>query len=165
MEAEMDDIGLVLIRATTGAFMAYHGLPKWREDSQHAKMFEDLGFHPGAAFVRQAAVVETSAAVLIALGLFGPLGPMLLLSDMIVAAVSGAALEHPITPSKHELEALYGSIAALLLLSGPGSLSLDRAAGIDRLNKRWLRWLALGAAVAGAASMLSRRNHQPSSAA
>jgi uncharacterized membrane protein YphA (DoxX/SURF4 family) len=82
----MSDIGLLLVRTTVGYFMASHGLPKIRDrDCQYAKSFEGLGFHPGARFVSRAAKAETSSAVLISLGLFGPLGPMLLLSDMIAA--------------------------------------------------------------------------------
>lgn len=138
--------------------MLTHGLPKLDDsDHEYAKSFEGLGFRPGATFVLRAGAAETSAAVLIGLGACGPAGPTLLLSDMIVAMLAVAAKEEKFDPSKHELEALYGSIAALLLLSGPGSLSMDRLVGVHRLNEPWLRFLSLASAVAGAAFMLSRR--------
>lgn len=120
-----------------------------------------LGFRPGATFVLRAGAAETSAAVLIGLGACGAVGPTLLLSDMIVAMLAVAAKEEKFDPSKHELEALYGSIAALLLLSGPGRLSMDRLVGLDGLNKTWLRFLSLASAVAGAAFMLSQREPSP----
>jgi putative oxidoreductase len=157
----MSDVGLLVVRVVVGSFMASHGLPKLRDsDGEYAKSFEKLGFHPGSTFVRKAAAVETSAAALIALGLFGPLGPMLLLSDMIVAMASVAAREKKFTPNKHELEAAYAAVAVLLALSGPGRLAVDRLLRIDVFDKPSLRYTSLAAAVAGAAFMLASRQDQ-----
>jgi len=154
----MNDFGVPLVRLVVGGFMLSHSLPKLDDsDHEYAKSFERLGFRPGATFVMRAAAAETSAAVLIGLGAFGPIGPTLLLSDMIVAMLSVAAQEEKFDPSKHELEALYGSIAAMVALSGPGRFAMDRALGIDGLNKTWLRLLSLASAAAGAAFMLSQR--------
>ena len=53
-----------------------------------AGFFEQLGFRPGRFFVITAALSEAASGILIALGLLGPIGPALLLSVMIVAAIS-----------------------------------------------------------------------------
>src|SRR5215210_2520105 len=50
--------------------------------------FEGLGFRPGRAFAAMAAGTEIVSGVLTALGLFGPVGPALMVSVMIVAAVT-----------------------------------------------------------------------------
>jgi putative oxidoreductase len=154
----MSDVGLLLVRTIVGYYMSSHGLPKMRDDDhQYAKSFEGLGFYPGALFVSRAAGVETSSAVLICLGMLGPLGPMLLLSDMLVAMLAVAAREKTFESKKHEIEALYAGVAVLLALSGPGRFSVDCMFRIKFLDKSWLRYASLGAAAAGAAFMLSQR--------
>jgi len=162
----MSDVGLLFVRTTVGYFIASHGLPKMRDhDCQYAKSFEGLGFHPGARFVSRAAKAETSSAVLIGLGLFGPLGPMLLFSDMIVAIGAVSAREKTFEPSKHEIEILYAAIAVLLTLSGPGRFSADRALGMTFLDKPWLRCVSLGTAAAGAVFILNQRHDDNEAAA
>jgi putative oxidoreductase len=163
----MSDVGLLFVRTTVAYyFIASHGLPKMRDgDGQRAKMFESLGFHPGARFVSQAAKAETSAGVFIGLGLFGPLGPMLLLSDMIVAIAAVSAREKPFDASKHEIEIVYATIAVLLTLSGPGCFSADRVFGLTFFEKPWLRCVSLGAAAVGAAFMLNQRHDENEPAA
>jgi putative oxidoreductase len=157
----MSDAGLLVVRTIVGFFMASHGLPKMPDDDhEYAKSFEGLGFHPGALFVAQAAVVETSSAVFIGLGVFGPVGPMLLFSDMVVAMLAVTFRDKTFEPSKHEVEALYAGAALLLMLSGPGRFSVDRMLGVTFLDKLWVRYIALGAAAAGAAFMLNLR-HDP----
>jgi len=154
----MNDLALFILRIVAGSYMVTHGRPKLRDtDGEYAKSFESLGFHPGSTFVRRAGLVETLSGVLIALGALGPAGPMMLLADMIVAATSVSAREKAFKPSKHEVEALYASIAVLLIASGPGKISADSALGIRAFDRAWVRQLALGAALAGAAFMLSQR--------
>ncbi len=154
----MNDLGLFILRAVSGAFMMTHGLPKLHDESgEYAKSFESLGFHPGSAFVTQAGAVETSSGALIALGAFGPIGPMMLLSDMIVAAASVTARAKHFKAADHETEMLYASIAMLLALSGPGKISVDGMLGVRIFNRAWLRYLSVAGALAGAAFMLFLR--------
>ena len=155
----LNDIGLLVLRVVSGGYMISHGLPKLRDaDGEYAKSFESLGFHPGHLFVQRAAVAEMAAGALIALGAFGPLGPMLLLADMIVAATSVTLREKRFKANQHEVEALYAVVAVLIALSGPGKFSADRALGITRFDPVWLRYLSLAAALGGAAVMLGGRN-------
>jgi putative oxidoreductase len=55
-----------------------------------------------------------------------------------------------------EYPAVLGWSAAALALTGPGALSLDRVLG-HRLNRSWMRNLALGAAALAAVAVIARR--------
>jgi putative oxidoreductase len=153
----MRDAGLFLVRAVVGGFIPTHGMPKLRNSGDYIPSFEGLGFRPAALFVAQAGAVEVASGALIGLGMLGPIGPMLLLSDMLVAAGAVMAREKPISPAKHEIEALYGAVAVLLALSGPGRFSIDHLLHLKAFDRPWLRYLSLGAAATGAAFMLAMR--------
>ncbi len=158
----MNAIGLLMLRLVAGGFIVRWGFPKLRDDDgKFAKEFENLGFQPGKVFAQRAGTVETLSGALIALGALGPVGPMLLLSDMIVAAGAVTAKDKQFNADDHEDEMLYASIALLLALSGPGDFSLDRTLGITFFDRDWLRYLSVGAAFAGAAVMLSARTPPP----
>lgn len=158
----MSDIGLFILRAVAGGFILKYGLPKIRDvDGKFAKEFEGLGFNPVRTYVTRAGLAESIAGALTVLGALGPVGPMLLLSDMMVATVSTTARAKHFDPSDHEDELLYASIALLLALSGPGAISLDSALGIRVFDRAWLRYLAVAGALAGAAFMLSQRTSSP----
>src|SRR5205823_3541045 len=83
--------GLLVARLVLGLLMAAHGAQKlfgWFGGyglTGTAGFFEQLGFRPGRLFAAAAAVGEVVSGVLVALGLFGPVGPALMLSVMIVA--------------------------------------------------------------------------------
>jgi putative oxidoreductase len=55
-----------------------------------------------------------------------------------------------------EYPAVLGWSAAALALAGPGTLSLDHVLG-HRLNRSWMRNLALAAAVPAAFAVIARR--------
>src|SRR5438132_12082664 len=86
--------GLALLRVVLGLMMAAHGAQKlfgWFGGYGLAAVsgyFESLGFRPGRFFATAASLAEFGGGLLVALGLFGPIGPALVLSVMIVAAVS-----------------------------------------------------------------------------
>ena len=88
------DTGLLLARLVVGFLMAAHGTQKlfgWFGGyglAGTAGFFEGLGFRPGRLFTIAASLGEIVGGVLVALGLFGPIGPALILSVMIVAAGS-----------------------------------------------------------------------------
>src|SRR5215470_9273999 len=85
------DIGLLVARLVLGLLMAAHGAQKlfgWFGGhglTGTAGFFESIGFRPGHLFATAAALGEVGSGVLVALGLFGPVGPALMLSVMIVA--------------------------------------------------------------------------------
>src|SRR6476659_5068734 len=90
----MIDLGLELTRLVFGLLMAAHGAQKlfgWFGGHGLAAvsgMFESLGFRPGRFSGAAAALSEFVSGLLMAVGLFGPVGPALMLSVMIVAAIS-----------------------------------------------------------------------------
>jgi putative oxidoreductase len=155
----MIDSGLLAIRLRTAAYVAeLHGFPKLREpDGPEAKEFEGYGFYPGARYVAQAGATEIVAAILIALGLFGPLGPMLLLSNMFVASGAMMLTEGRFDLRKQENATSYAAAATLLTLSGPGRFSLDRALRLALFERQWLRGAAFVSALVGAGFVLSQR--------
>src|SRR5213592_34002 len=86
--------GLLLGRLIFGMLMAAHGAQKlfgWFGGyglAGTAGFFDALGFRPGRFFATAASLTELGGGVLVALGLFGPVGPALMVSVMIVAAMS-----------------------------------------------------------------------------
>jgi uncharacterized membrane protein YphA (DoxX/SURF4 family) len=156
------DLGLFVLRIVAGGYVMKYGLPKLRDaDGAFAKEFESLGFHPAGTYVTRAGLVEVISGALIVLGALGPVGPMMLLSDMVVAAVATTARAKHFDLDQHEEEALFAAIALLLALGGPGAISADSALNIRVFDHAWLRRLSVLGGLAGAAYMLSQRRPSP----
>ena len=160
----MIDQGLLLARLVLGLLMAAHGCQKlfgWFGGyglTGTGGYFEGLGFRPGRLFAAVAAVSEIISGLLVALGLFGPIGPALMVSLMIVAAVSvhwkGGlfAMSNGI-----ELPLLYAAGAFALALTGPGRISLDNVLGLNALSTPLITWIALVVGIAGGFANLALR--------
>jgi putative oxidoreductase len=125
-----------------------------------AGFFEQLGFHPGRLFVVTASVTELAGGILMALGLLGAVGPALLLSVMIVAAVSvhwGKGLFAG--TNGIEVPLLYAAGAVAFAFTGYGPFSLDAVLGIDHPWTPALKAVALAAGVVGGVvNLLARRS-------
>jgi putative oxidoreductase len=121
-------VGLLLIRATTGAAFILHGWPK----IQNATGW--MGDAPVPGFLQAlAAASEFGGGIALILGLLTPLASLGIAGTM-VGALGMAHLPkgHPFVgpptlPSGESAEAsaVYLAIAVGLLLVGPGMLSLD----------------------------------------
>ena len=162
------DAGLALARVVLGLLMAAHGAQKlfgWFGGHGLAAvsgMFEGLGFRPGRVFATAASVSEVAGGLLVALGFLGPIGPALMLSVMIVAAISVHWRNGLFSMSNGiELPLLYGAAAAALALSGPGSYSLDAVFGLSPLWTPGLAWSALGLGILGGIGNLALRQPSP----
>jgi putative oxidoreductase len=161
--------GLLIARLVLGTLIVAHGGQKlfgWLGGyglSGTGGFFEQLGFRPGRAFAAAASVSEIVAGVLLVLGFLGPIGPALLLSVMIVAAVS-VHWNHGLFAATNGIEVplLYATGALTLALTGPGAYSLDAVLGLDRLWSPGLEWTALGAGVLAAVVNLAARRPAPS---
>jgi putative oxidoreductase len=147
------DLGLLIARIVLGLLMAGHGAQKlfgWFGGyglAGTSGFFENLGFKPGRLFATAASAGEVISGLLVALGLFGPIGPALMLSVMIVAAVS--VHWHGVFGSTGvEVPLLYATGALTFALTGPGRFSLDALLGIGSL---WTTPVVAGVLAAGAA--------------
>jgi putative oxidoreductase len=165
--------GLLVGRLVLGLAMAAHGSQKllgWFGGHGLAGTggyFEQLGFRPGRAYAAAAAGAEILGGLLVALGLLGPVGPALILSVMVVAAVTvhwkGGFFAHS---NGIEVPFLYGAGAVALALAGPGRFSLDAALGLEWLWAPRIAAVALLIGVAGAlGNLLTRRTVAPAEAA
>jgi putative oxidoreductase len=156
--------GLLVVRLVFGLYIAAHGAQKlfgWFGGYGLAGtggFFEQLGFRPGRLFATVAAVSELVSGVLVGLGLLGPVGPALMISVMIVAAVSVHG-KHGLfaTSNGMELPILFGAGAFALALTGPGAFSADVLLGLAPLWTPSVVWAALAIGVAGGVANLAIR--------
>ena len=157
--------GLLVARLIFGVLMVAHGGQKlfgWLGGyglAGTAGFFEQLGFRPGRLFVVTASLSEVVSGILIALGLFGPVGPALLLPVMIVAAVSvhwkGGLFA---ATNGIEVPLLYATGAVALAFTGYGLFSLDSVLGIDHIWTPALKVAVLAVGVVGGVvNLLARR--------
>lgn len=146
------DVGLLVLRLTTGGLMAGHGAQKLfgafgGHGLEGTKGFmESLGLRPASRWAALAGLSEFGGGVLTALGLLNPLGPIGIISAMTMAART-AHRGKPIwgTAGGAELPVTNISAALALALAGPGRYSLDNALGL-RLPQPLVGLAAAGAA-------------------
>ena len=104
-------------------------------------------------------MIEIVSGVLVALGLLDLIGPALMLSVMIVAAVSvhwkNCLFAHS---NGIEVALFYGTAAVTFALIGFGSYSLDAMLGLQSLYTPTLALAALAiGVVGGVGNLLARR--------
>jgi putative oxidoreductase len=156
--------GLLVLRVVVGVIMAAHGAQKlfgWfggyglRGTGQ---FFVQLGFQPGPAFAAAASISEIISGLLVTLGFLGPIGPALMISVMIVAAMT-VHWEHGLFAANNgiELPLLYGAAAFALALTGFGQYSLDSVLGIAGHLPLTDTWIALIIGVIGGFANLALR--------
>jgi putative oxidoreductase len=157
--------GLLVARLTLGLLMAGHGSQKlfgWFGGhglAGTAGFFDAMGFRPGRLFATVASGTEVLSGLLVALGFLGPVGPALMLSVMIVAAVSVHWKNGVFaTTNGIEVPLLYAGGAVALLLTGPGEFSLDAMIGLGALSTPTPEFAALLIGVVGGiGNLLLRR--------
>jgi putative oxidoreductase len=145
--------GLLIARLLFGLLMAAHGSQKllgWFGGhglTGTGAFLESIGYFPGRTFATIAATTEVVSGLLVALGLLGPVGPALMLSVMIVAAIT-VHLPNGLlsTGNGVEVPLIYGAGAVALALTGFGAYSLDAALGLQSL---WSPALSLGVVALG----------------
>jgi putative oxidoreductase len=156
-------IGLLLVRIVVGLVMAAHGAAKlWGWFGGYGlrgtgQFFEQLGFHPGAAFAAAASVSEIVSGLLVAAGFLGPIGPALMISVMIVAAITVHLGQGLLAPKGLEMPLLYGAVAFGLALTGFGEYSVDALVGVAGRWSAGFTWIVLMLGVVGAFANLAFR--------
>jgi putative oxidoreductase len=157
-------LGLLLVRVVIGLIMAAHGAQKllgWFGGyglRGTGEFFVQLGFQPGPAFAAAASLSEIISGMLVVFGFLGPIGPALMVSVMIVAAMT-VHWEHGLFAANNgiELPLLYGIAAFGLALTGFGQYSLDTLLGIAGHLPITDTWIALTAGVVGGFANLALR--------
>jgi putative oxidoreductase len=150
----MTSLALFVLRAAIGGLLAGHGAQKlfgWSGGGGPegtAKFMASLDLRPPRQWALMAGISEFLGGGLTALGLLGPLGPILGLGSMATATLT-AHRGKPIWVTKGGAELPVTNMAALaaLFLAGPGALSLD---AIFRTRVPWwFSFLALAAVGTG----------------
>jgi putative oxidoreductase len=160
--------GLLVARLVFGLLMVAHGTQKlfgWFGGYGLAGtggFFDSLGFRPGRAFAAAASVTEIAGGLLLALGFLGPVGPALIISVMIVAAVS-VHWKHGLFAATNgiELPLLYAAMAFTIALTGPGVFSFDAVLGLSSLWTPRVVLLAIALGIVGGLVNLGLRRSAP----
>jgi putative oxidoreductase len=133
----MRGLGHLAVRVTAGGLLAAHGAQKlagWFGGpglQGTAGMLESQGLRPARSWAPLAALSETVGGGLTALGLFSPVGPIVSLAPMAIAAGT-VHRGKPIWAYAGGAELPLTNIAVALdqAIEGPGPWSLDRLFGI-----------------------------------
>jgi putative oxidoreductase len=148
------DIAFLIVRIVVGLGLAAHGAQKlfgWFGGHGIAgtgQYFESLSFRPGRAFAVAAGLGEFGGGLLTFLGLWGALGPALIVLVMLTAVlVVHLGKGYFTSDGGPELPLLYIAGALAVAFAGSGAYSLDRAFGLTFLTATIQIWYAIAAAV------------------
>jgi putative oxidoreductase len=128
----MRDVLKLFARLVLGAYMVVHGSQKLFGafggpglDAAGAG-FEAMGLKPGKHMATVAAATELGGGVLTATGLADPLGPMMIMGSMTVAAVAHRSKGPMAAKGGFELPLTNLALAALAAADGPGRFAINR---------------------------------------
>ena len=164
----LNDLGLLLLRATIGGLLAGHGSQKlfgWFGGpglKGTTGWLGSMGLKPSNLWAYGAGLSEFGGGTLTSLGLFYPLGPIASIAAMSMAAAK-VHWGKPIWASQGGAELPITNIATTLALAltGPGKFSLDSALGI-RVPRPLVVLAALAAAAGVTLGVLSQPEPAPS---
>jgi putative oxidoreductase len=131
---------LLVVRLIAGLIMSYHGLQKFQGGiSNFGAGLESLGLPAPSLLAWIVAILELVGGLMIALGLLSRIAGSLLVIEMFLTGVyvqlakAGTGL---IAPGDQpgvgaERDFLYLSVFLVIVVLGPGRLSLDAALGLE----------------------------------
>jgi len=150
------DTGILVLRLIVGMAIAAHGAQKlfgWFGGygiKGTGGFFESLGFRPGTVFAVASGIGEFGGGVLIALGLFGPVGATLVTATMLTAIFTVHAPKGFFNQNGGwELPAIYAAAAFALAFAGPGLYSLDALLGLGAWDAPFYAWIGVGVSILG----------------
>lgn len=121
---KLKPLGLFILRAALGASFIFHGYPKLSDPARALKAFPAFGFPSYFAYI--SGIIEVFGGGLLIAGLLTRGAALLLAVEM------GLVLGRTILPSvgiyafgRYETELLLGAMAAALVTTGAGLISLD----------------------------------------
>jgi putative oxidoreductase len=140
----MASIALLLVRLALGLSFMGHGAQKlfgWFGGAGFAATAngyeQRMGMRPGRFYAALAGGGEFLGGLFVALGLFTPLGALLIAAAMVVAIVKVTGKNgYWISKNGWEYNFLILVVCVALILAGPGVYSLDHAFGLDALTAR-----------------------------
>ena len=164
------DLGFLVVRLILGLAIAAHGAQKlfgWFGGygiKGTGGFFESLGFRPGTFFATASGLSESLGGLLIVFGLFGPVGPMLVIATMVVAIFS-VHIKNGFWQSAngYELTTMYIAASIAVAFAPLSPASLDAVLGLVALHQAAIIWAALGLGVLGGLANLMMRRPAPSS--
>jgi putative oxidoreductase len=120
-------LGMLLLRLFAGLSLALaHGLGKVPPSAGFIEGVGSMGFPMPVVFAWGSGLAEFAGGILLALGLFTRPAAALIVANMAVAVV----IRHAGDPyGNRELAMLFGVIALMFLLTGPGRYSVDARLG------------------------------------
>ncbi len=158
------DAALLFVRLVVGLSLAAHGAQKFGLLGGYGLagtggFLENLGFRPGRVFAFFAGLGEAGGGLLMALGLFGALGPATIVMVMLVAIFSvHLSKGFFITNGGWELNSAYIAGAVAVAYVGNGAYSLDNLLGLAFLDTpQWASIFMAAAIVLTVLNLLVRR--------
>jgi putative oxidoreductase len=165
----MTGIALLLLRLVTGGLLIGHGAQKLfgafggKGVEGTAQGLKKMGLEPAQEWAQVAGGAEVAGGALTALGLLSPIGPIITTAPMIVAWRKAHG-DKPIWVNQGgaELPLTNLTVAAALILAGPGPISINRLLGIK--TPWWLSLLAIVGTATGIAIALGDDIHKAAEA-
>ncbi|MEV6796249.1 DoxX family membrane protein [Streptomyces sp. NPDC051320] len=156
------DLGLLVLRLGTGAVLGAHGAQKlfgWFGGgglAGTAAGMEHMGFLPGRRSAIAAGLGEAGGGALLALGLATPAAGAAAAGAMAGAVAVHAPAGFFAQSGGYEYPAFLGFTAAVIGLTGPGRLSLDRAT-CHRFDQPWTVGVAFAGSALAVVAVLGKR--------
>jgi putative oxidoreductase len=160
--------GLLILRVIVGALLVGHGTQKlfgWfggHGPRTTGAFFEFLGYRPGVLFAVIAGLTEAGGGMMLAVGLLTPLAGAAVVGVMLNAASSLRGRGPWVINGGWEYTVVLATVGASIALTGPGSVSVDHALGLDWSAAWGIGGVAIGVIAAIATLVLRhRRTAQP----
>lgn len=141
----MTDLALLILRLVTGSLLAAHGAQKlfgWFGGhglAGTAGWLESLGFRPGRLWALLAGGCEFLGGLFLALGLFSPVGSLLIAAAMLTAIAKAHWPRLWAAQGGFELPLTNLAVAAAVGIAGPGAYALDALWG-SALSPELAQW-------------------------